>query len=165
MSYQRVIISVLALSLGACSYQPLYGTSASGSKVTNQLESISVDQQNNRTGQLIRNEIISSTGNNSPEKSTRYRLGFTTSSDDDNTVQTFNSDVARNSYKLSVNYTLTDTTGGKVVHKGSTFAHVSYDRTAAPFADYQARINAQERAAKEVGNDIRTRLAAYFASQ
>jgi len=163
--YQRVIISLMALSLGACSYQPLYGTSATGAKVTSQLQSVSVEQKNDRTSQLIRNEILASTGNHDNDRPTRYRLGFKASSDDDDTVQTFNSDIVRKSYKLSVKYTLADTTSGKVVHRGNTFAHVSYDKTAAPFADYQARINAQERAAKEVGNDIRTRLAAYFASQ
>jgi hypothetical protein len=41
---------------------------------------------------------------------------------------------------------------------------VSYDRTTADFSNVQAETNAMERAAKEIGNDIRTRLAAYFSS-
>ncbi len=164
MAYQKMILIGLALSLGACSYQPLYGISAAGSRVTNQLSSIAVEPQNTRTGQLIRNELLSSIGDEGG-KFPKYRLGFTTSANDNDTVKAFSSDVLRKSYQLNVKYTLSETSNGKIVHKGNTFAHVSYDKTAAPFSDYQAQINAQERAAKEAGNDIRTRLAAFFATR
>ena len=165
MLYQRIVFSVLAISLGSCGYQPLYGTSASGSHVSSQLASVTVEQQNTRTGQLIRNEILSSIGNQNTAGATRYSLKFTTSADDADTARAFDSDVTRKSYQLSVKYLLSDTAKGKTVHKGSTFSHVSYDKTDAPFSDYQALISAKERAAKEIGNDIRTRLAAYFASK
>ena len=169
ISYQRIVLLVssiaLVVSLGACGFQPLYGTSTTGAHVSSQLAAITVDQQNTRTGQLIRNEILSSIGNNGTGEPTRYRLGFTSSADDADRVKTFDSDVVRKSYQLSVKYTLSDTASGKVVHKGNTFSHIPYDKTIAPFSNYQAKINATERAAKEVGNDIRTRLAAYFASK
>lgn len=165
MLYQRIIISALAISLGSCGFQPLYGTSATGTRVTSQLSSINVEQQNTRTSQLIRNEILSSIGNRGSRDSTRYKLGFTSSAVDNETTTNFDSDVSRKSYQLKVKYTLSDTASGKVIHKGTTFSHVSYDLTDAPFSDHQARISAQERAAKEVGTDIRTRLAAYFASR
>ena len=162
--FQKTVLIGLTIGLGACGYQPLYGTSATGSRVTSQLSSVVVEPQNTRTGQLIRNEVLSSIGNND-SKNSMYRLAFTSSANDENTVKTFGSDTLRKSYQLNVKYTLANTSNGKIVHKGNTFAHVSYDKTAAPFSDYQAQISAQERAAKEVGNDIRTRLAAYFATK
>jgi len=164
LSFKHVVLIVIGLSLAGCGYQPLYGTSTSGSRVSGQLSAIAVEPQNTRTGQLIRNEVLASIGNGSG-KFSRYRLAISPSANDDNTVKTFGSDVLRKSYQLSVSYTLTDISSSKVVHKGNTFARVSYDKTAAPFSDYQARINAEERAAKEVGNDIRTRLAAFFATR
>ncbi len=163
MFFQKLVLIGLAVSLGACGYQPLYGTSTAGSRASTQLSSITVEPQNTRTGQLIRNEILASIGNDG--KFSKYRLAFTPTANDESTVRTFGSDVLRNSYQLSVKYTLADAASGKVVHKGNTFARVSYDKTAAPFSDYQAQINAQERAAKVVGNDIRTRLAAFFATR
>jgi hypothetical protein len=51
-----------------------------------------------------------------------------------------------------------------VLHSGKTFSQVSYDVVREPFADMQAEANAMERAAHEVSMDIRSRLAAYFAS-
>ena len=63
-----------------------------------------------------------------------------------------------------MSFTLSDTSGGKIVLKGQTFADISFDETVAAFSDYQAKINAEEKAAKQVGSDIHTRLAVYFAS-
>lgn len=160
----RYLVLTLLPLLAACGYQPLYGTSGDGARVSQKLSAISVEQQSTRTGQLVRNEIISSIGADRAHNP-RYRLSFTTTSNDEDTVTTFGSDVTRKSYQLSVRYKLSDSRSGKVVQKGSTFSHVSYDKTAAPFSDYQAKISAQERAAKEVGNDIRTRLAAFFSSR
>ena len=164
MIYQRIIILGSALWLGSCGYQPLYGTSDSGTQVSIRLGSVIVEQQNTRTGQLIRNEIVSSIGTGQTNANSSYKLSISPTSNDQNTSRSFNSDTTRSSYQLNVSYTLSDTASGKVVHKGSTFAHVSYDQTTAAFSDYQARINAEERAAKEVGGDIHARLAAYFAS-
>jgi len=164
MFHYRIFLLGILLFLGSCGYQPLYGTTESGAQVVTQLESVSVQQQNTRTGQLVRNEILSSIGTGGTSSNSRYQLKFSASANERNTARSFNTDTTRKSYRLSVNFTLSDSSNGKVVHKGSTFAHVSYDETVAPFSDYQARINAEEKAAKEVGSDIHTRLAAYFAS-
>ena len=53
---------------------------------------------------------------------------------------------------------------GKPVFQGKTFSVVAYDRTGQSFADLQAFNDAIERAAKVVSDDIRTRVAAYFAT-
>lgn len=160
----RYLILLLLPLLSACGYQPLYGTAGNGAQVSHSLTSIAVEQQTTRTGQLVRNEIVSSIGAGQA-RSPKYRLSFTTKTNDADALTTFGSDVTRKSYQLSVKYKLSDTSSGKVVQKGSTFSHVSYDKTAAPFSDYQAKISAQERAAKEVGSDIKVRLAAYFSSK
>ena len=163
--FQCLIVSGFAIGLGSCGYQPLYGTSTNGGQLSSQLASVSVTPKKTRIGQLIRNEILSSIGNRFGNVPSRYRLGFSAKSEDENTAKTFGSDTVRKSYQLRVSYTLSEIPTGKIINKGNTFAHVSYDKTTASFSDYQAKINAQERAAKEIGNDIRTRLAAFFASR
>ena len=54
--------------------------------------------------------------------------------------------------------------GGKTIYRGKTFSNVSYDDVGQSFADLQAKTNAVERGAHEIALDIRTRLAAHFAS-
>jgi LPS-assembly lipoprotein len=79
-------------------------------------------------------------------------------------IQNENEDTRRFSYRINVAFRLIDRQTGKELSSGKTFSQVSYDRTTSGFANVQAETNAMERAAKEVGNDIRTRLAAYFAA-
>ena len=162
MFRRNAITLSCCLLLAACGYKPLYGVDSNGTNVSSKLSQISVDAQSNRQDQLIRNEIISSIGSNN--NAPTYSLSFTSNANDADTVQAFNADTLRRSYQLNVKFDLVRKANGKSVLKGTTFANVSYDKTAAAFSDYQAKISAQERAAKQVGNDIRTRLAAYFAS-
>lgn len=152
-----------AAFLGACGFEPLYGTSATGSNVAMHLSSIEIDEQDNRLGQLIRNDLLSSLagGNGQPS---RYRLQFTAVAGSQALIENSNEDTRRFSYRVNVNYRLIDDKTGEELSAGKTFSQVSYDRTTSDFANVQAETNAMERAAKEIGNDIRTRLAAYFSS-
>ena len=59
----------------------------------------------------------------------------------------------------------TSSAASRCSSSGTTFARVPFDVIRQPFADMQAQTDATERAAREVGADIRTRLAAYFATQ
>jgi hypothetical protein len=65
---------------------------------------------------------------------------------------------------VNVSYRLVDKASGRPVDQGKTFSQVSYDETGQSFADLRARDNAYERAAHEISQDIRSRLAAHFAS-
>jgi hypothetical protein len=73
--------------------------------------------------------------------------------------------VTRDSIVLAVSFELVERSSGSIVHSGRTFSQASFDVIRQPFADLQAETNATERAVHEVSADIRTRLAAYFASQ
>jgi hypothetical protein len=73
--------------------------------------------------------------------------------------------VTRDAIMLSVSYELVERANGNIVSRGKTFSQASFDVIRQPFADLQAETNATERAAHEVSADIRTRLAAYFATQ
>ena len=157
-----ISLAVLLIVPG-CGYRPLYSTSNLQASTVNKLQDIEIPEPTSRREQLIRNEILSSIGSNG-RTSGRYRLSFTSKSNSVNTVENFDSNILRKSYRLNVKFTLTDKNTGKVVLNGTTFSHVSYDRTAAPFSDYQALINAREKAAREIGSDISTRLAAFFST-
>jgi len=146
-----------SLLVTACGFQPLHGN---GSESSVNLSQVTIPEQLDRTGQLIRNEILQLS--RSSGKSAVYRLNFTKKENETSLIVSSNSGVNRKSLQLSVDYTLIRISNGKVVHKGTTFSNVAFDRTSTPFADYQARIDATERAAKEVGYDIRTRISAYL---
>lgn len=153
-----------ALLLAGCGFQPLYGTASTGNQIEHALASISVADPKTRLDQLIRNEVISSISPPGSAGSSAYRLEILSEADKFTSIESTNTEPSRLQYKVNTSYTLYDNQTGKPVHNGKTFSQVSYDRVDAPAANLQALNNAQERAAREIGQDIRIRLAAFFAS-
>jgi LPS-assembly lipoprotein len=165
MSRSRQALGMMALaiclSVSACGFQPLYGTSPSGSNVSTELSAVAIDEQDTRLGQLIRNDLLSTM---SGAGATRYRLQLMALDGTKTMIENDNEDTRRFNYRVNVAYRLIDRQTGQELNSGKTFSQVSYDRTTSDFSNVQAETNAMERAAKEVGNDIRTRLADYFAA-
>jgi LPS-assembly lipoprotein len=158
-----ILLMVAALVLAGCGYRPMYGSSATNPGVAGSLAAISIPEPTDRPGQLIRNELISSMQAGKGEE--KYLLNLTTTVADNGVIQKKQPAVTREAILITTNYELIDRATGKVVTKGTTFARVPYDVIRQPFADMQAQKDATERAAREVGADIRTRLAAYFSKQ
>ncbi len=158
-----ILLTVAALLLAGCGYRPLYGSSATNPGVAGTLAAISIPEPSDRPGQLVRNELISSMQSGKGEE--RYLLNLTTTVDDHGVIQKKQPAVTRQAIMITTSYELVDRANGTVLTKGSTFARVPFDVVRQPFADMQAETDATERAAKEIGADIRVRLAAYFAKQ
>jgi len=167
----RVLVApalLLAITLlGGCAMRPLYGTSSAeyGVGVPQALESVTIPEAETRLGQLIRNDLISGfrpAGTDAPD---RYKLVINSRSREENAVEQEDSHIARRTVRVNAAFILTELSSGKAVYSGRTFSVVSYDRTGQGFADLQAETNAMERAAKVVSTDIRTRVAAFFATQ
>ena len=71
-----------------------------------------------------------------------------------------------NNYGIDGTYTLTELATGKIVAKGQTFARVSYNIPGQQqrFAGERGLRDAEDRAAKEIAENIRSRLASYFVA-
>ena len=158
-----ILLMVAALVLAGCGYRPLYGSSATDPGVAGRLASISIAEPSDRTGQLIRNELISSMQTGKGED--KYLLNLTTTQQENNVIAKKQPSVTREAIFITTQFELVDRSNGAVLTKGTTFARVPYDVIRQPFADMQAATDATERAAQEIGADIRTRIAAYFAKQ
>lgn len=160
----RLVILAACLVLAACGFQPLYATRGGGPATTQaELASVTVAEQSSRLGQLVRNEILSTIAPVGQEAETRYVLELLPRAAEEVTIRAFDTGVLRRAIRVEVAFRLRRVGSGEELYAGRTFSQASYDRTDTPFADMQARITAEERAAKEVGTDIATRLAAFFA--
>ena len=126
------------------------------------LSQVAVDEQKTRTGQMVRNELISSLGGGGG--SARYMLHMVPTESTAGVSSNSTTRLIRRRYKLSIKYELTDAKTGASVTSGTSFSNVSFDTVEQPLADLQAADNAQLRAAQEVSDDIRTRLAAFLSS-
>ena len=152
------------LGLSACGYQPLYATNEDGSSVSQKLAEVSVAQQSDRVSQLVRNEIVSSTRPVGTQAQDRYYLKLQAKGDAQTLIDTQDTVHRRLAYNLTTKFQLVDAATSNVVFSGQAFSRVPYDRLDASFANVQARVNAEEQAAKQVGQEVRTRLAAFLAT-
>ena len=67
---------------------------------------------------------------------------------------------------LDANFTLTELATGKIVMRASSFARVSSDYPGQQqrFARVRARLDAENRAARTLAENVRTRVASYFVA-
>ena len=152
-----------AVLLQGCGYQPLYATRDDGSSVSQDLASVSVEMQSTRVGQLVRNEIVRSirpAGGAAPD---RYVLKLASTGDSQTLVDTSDTVHRRLAYNLTTDFQLIDISSQKPIFSGRAFSRVPYDRLNASFTNVQARVNAEEQAAQQVGQEVRLRVAAFLA--
>ena len=158
-----ILVVAAALLLAGCGYRPLYGSSSETAGVAATLSSVSIPEAEDRVGQLIRNDLLSSMRAGEGEQ--KYTLLLKPVVKRSGVIDKPQPNVTRDAITLAVSYELVERSSGTVVHTGKTFSYASFDIIRQPFADLQAETNATERAVHEVSSDIRTRLAAYFAKQ
>ena len=151
--------------VGGCGFRPLYGEQAGGPGVAATLSSISIAEADTRVGQIIRNDLISSMRPGNGGAPHRYSLTLLPEVKSEKVIAKPQPATTRQAVHLAVSYELVEHQSGSVVSRGKTFSQASYDIVRQPFADQQARDDATARAAHEVSADIRTRLAAFFASR
>jgi len=115
----------------------------------------------------VRNELIYELTGGGGQATTNYRLDVRLTSNNLQVIVDIN--TARpdiQNYGIDAVYTLTDVSNGKKVVTGQTFSRVSYDIPGQQqrFAGDRGLRDAENRAAKVIAENIRSRLASYFAA-
>ena len=171
------MLAVLALAgMTAGCFQPLYGekTLAGGPGIVDKLNGVDVppiDAPNGtrlaRVGVEVRNGLLFGLTGGGPAAPPSYKLVVKLTSSQTQVIVDIN--TARpdiQNYGIDATYTLTDLRTGKPVVNGYTFARVSYDIPGQQqrFAGDRGLRDAENRAAKTIADNIRSRLASYFVA-
>ncbi len=156
-----ILCLTFSLLLAGCSYRPLYGAGEDGKGVAVALSGIAVEEQKTRAGQIVRNNLISSFGSSG---GSTFALGLLPEEKTQQVSSNASQKLTRQRYRLSMKYELVNVQTRETVASGSSFSHVSFDTVEQPVADLRAAENARERAAREVAEDIKLRLAAHFSA-
>lgn len=166
-SWRILVVLPLLLLTAACGFHPLYGGGDAASPgVAQDLASVAITEPTSRLNQLIRNDLLSAMRPAGAAVPDRYHLDIDANAVEDKSIVDNNNSRRshRSTVRIMASFALKDLTGGKTIYQGRTFSNVSYDDVSQSFADMQSRTTAVERGAREVALDIRTRLAAHFAS-
>lgn len=154
-----LVLACVALSLGACGFQPLYAQPG----VTPGLSAVHVAAPDGRAGYLLGEALgdALATGAGTPA----WRLDLDLSEQRFPRGLRVDNVATRYEYVLTAAYTLRAAATGEPAKVGSVRVELTYDSADQPYASVAAQQDAQERAANEAARRIQLELAAWFAEQ
>lgn len=162
-----VLFASLALSAcGSSGFRPLYASGEfGGGAVSEKLAQVSVAPIPGRVGQRIRNELIYQTTGGGEPLPPNYRLEVAIRETVSSTLVDRTADSRSQVYSLDASFKLIDITTKDVILSGNSYGRAPFERFDSVFANVRARQNAEDRAAKTVGIELKSRLEAFLASR
>ncbi len=156
---------LIAVLLAAC-FKPMLAEQPGTGGVTSSLADIYIEALPDRIGQRVRNHLIGYFSGASQNSAARYRLSISLSKSVTSGLVRPNKNSLAETVELTARFTLIEVASEKVVHGGESFARATYDkdRVGALFANERALLDAENRAADELAEDMRARIGAYFAA-
>ncbi|MBN8993844.1 MAG: hypothetical protein J0H63_07790 [Rhizobiales bacterium] len=163
---KAALVAAAAMAmLGACTVQPVYapqyalGTTGKSASLTN----VAIDPVSDRVGQVVRNKLMFGLNGGPSVANPVYRLRLVVS-ESEVALGVSNIQAAPTySVTVSVTYELTRVGGTQILLRSTSRGSASYDRVNSAFANTRAKIDAENRAAEVVADDIRLRIAAAAA--
>src|SRR5262245_31493732 len=162
-----VLTLAVAPGLGACSggCQPLYGPTASGVGLQERMAQLDIAAIPGRVGQRIRNELIFQASGGGDLLPPTHRLEVAITESVISTLVKPDGDALGQTYALQANFKLIEIKTKKVVLTGTSYGRASFERFQSIYSNVRARDDAENRAARTIADDLKTRVAIYLSSQ
>jgi LPS-assembly lipoprotein len=165
-----MVAAVLAAALGGCMFQPMYAQTplfGSGPSLRDALRDVEVASIQGRIGNELRNDLIYElTGGEGNQVHAPFRLTLVANvSSFSPVIDTESGRPVSEMVSFDVTYKLHDVVRDRVVLTEQALARVSIDRSQQRFANVRATRDAENRAAKVVAEQIRSRLASFFLTR
>ncbi len=172
----RIVLALALAGLTAGCFQPLYGdhVGASGENIRDKLSAVDVppiEAPNgtpiSRVGVEMRDQLLFDLTGGGAAQSSAYRLVVKLVPTQSQVIVDINSARPEiQNYGIDATYVLYDNATGKQVINGATLARVSYNIPGQQqrFAGDRGLRDAENRAAKVIADNIRSRLVSYFTA-
>jgi len=166
LAFAICVVLVGAAALTACGdsgFRPLYAPTALGADVSEKMKQVDFAPIPGRVGQRIRNGMIfESTGGGNPLPP-HYRFEVVLQENMTSTLVKITGEAANAVYSVQASFRLVDTRDKKVVFQGASHARASFERFESIYSNVRAREDAENRVARTISDDLKTRLAAYLS--
>lgn len=151
---------LLALGTAGCGLQPLYAGGGSGA-IASGLAAVDVPPIEGRAGWLVRDALRQELGQGAegPGSGAAYRLDVLLDEQLQGLGVLNNETVGRERYILRARYQLIDLASGDIVLDATAGSDVGIDVVSSEYATIAAEQTAQENLARELADQIATRLA------
>ncbi len=157
--------TALGLSLAGCGFTPLYGENgvAGGPGVVAELAHVSIRQLPDRQGMRLRQVLREQLQPRGQEGAAQYDLDVALTTRVEELGVRKDATASRANFILSASFYLNE--GGQRVYGDRVQSTVSYNILDDQYATVTAQADAEERAIREAGQAIKTRLAVYFVKR
>lgn len=149
----------LAAILGACTVNPVYGPAPGGGGVQATLARVEIEPVDDRVGQVVRNQLQFQLSGGREGGEALYRMKLTVTSRQVGLGLTTVEEAPTYSINVSATYEVTRVATGEMVLRSTGHATASYNTVNQAFANARAKLDAENRAATAVANDIALRVA------
>ncbi len=158
---RTAFLCLVPLVLASCGFRPLYGNYSYNAAAMDDLASVQVLPLVDREGQLIHNALLTDFNPRGEPSKPRYRLAVTPALTETQQALRTDDTATRNLVTYNVTYVLYENNTRVVA--GSFTQMFSYDFLEEHYANISAADDIHRRAAQSVADEIRNRVAAYFA--
>jgi len=169
MSWYRHIASLLAAAallggLAGCGFQPLYGERASA--VSQQaLAEVRIAPLKDRVGQLLHIRLSKSMHPRGRARVAKWELGILLISRTERLGIRKDETATRANLILEAKFQLKDAGTGKPAFQGRSVITISYNILESRFGTVASRSDAERRATRELGDNIKNRVALFLAQR
>lgn len=153
------LVLLLAL-LSGCGFHPLVGRSSVGD-AADELARIRVSLIENRSGQMLRNQLTQDLAPRGDAVGSRYTLEVRLQEPRQEIALNRDESASRIAYTANATFSLRDNQG-RSLFGGSSSSSSTFEATNSEFAAISGQLGARDRAIQELSADIRQQLAAYF---
>ncbi len=159
-----LLAAALLTGCGDSGFRPLYGSAGIGANVEEKLAGVDIAPIGGRVGQRIRNELIFGTTGGGQAREPVYRLELAVKENFTSTLVKRDGDAVSQIYTADAQFNLVRLSDKVVVLKGVSFGRAGFERNPSIFSNVRAQDDAQDRAAKTIANELKTRIAAFLAT-
>jgi LPS-assembly lipoprotein len=154
----------IVLLVNACGFHPLYGAGREplNRAVVAELASVHIAPMPERVGQIVHNDLLDRLTPLGEPGAPRYKLSVGLEEAKQGLAIQIDDTITRFNLTLTANYVLEIADTGSIVTTGRVHATAAYNVLRSDFANVVAERDAQRRAAREVSDELKTRLAVYF---
>jgi LPS-assembly lipoprotein len=158
-------VGTLLAGCGDAGFRPMYGSAGIGGAATEQkLAQVDISTIPGRVGQQVRNEFIYQSTGGGAQLDPVYRLEVAIRESVASTLVQTDGDSRSQIYNLDASFKLVRIADSQVVMEGKSYSRAAFERFQSIFSNVRARQDAEDRAAKTVGEDLKNRVAAYLSS-
>jgi LPS-assembly lipoprotein len=157
---KATVTLAFGLGLAGCGFTPLYATNGLAAGMS----SIEVKVPHGRLAYLL-SESLDDDLARDRDRPAVYRLDLTVGSAVFSRGLNVDETAAYYEEHVTVDYRLVEIATGRVLKTGTQPVEVTYAATDLPYAGIAAQADAQERAANQAADRIRTDLGVYFATE